>query len=110
MQTADNSAYRNYLIINIGSTNYICNDLSKFTGFSNNRSYYAVINTSAGPIHITRKGTIAVTIATLNGETHTITFSKVLYAPNMFVLVLTYLKLCAKDLYYYSWQHKLLCA
>ena len=102
MQTVGNSAYCNYLIIDTGSTNYIYNNLSKFISFSNNRSYYAIINTSARPIHITRKGTIAVTITTLNGKTYTVTFSKVLYAPNIFVLVLSYLKLCAKDFYYYS--------
>jgi hypothetical protein len=110
MQTAGNSAYRNRLIIDTGSTDHICNDLSKFTSFGNDRSYHAIINTGAGPIHITRKGTIAVTIATSNGETHTVTFSEVLYAPDMFVSVLSHSKLRAKDLYYHGWQHKLLRA
>jgi hypothetical protein len=102
MQTAGNSVYYNCLIIDIGSTNYIYNNLSKFTSFSNDYSYYAIIKTSAGPIYIIRKGTIAVIIATLNSATYIVTFSEVLYAPNIFILVLSYLKLCTKDLYYYG--------
>jgi hypothetical protein len=51
-----------------------------------------------------------VTIATSNSATHSVNFTDVLYALDMFVSVLSHLKLRAKDLYYYSWHHKLLLA
>lgn len=43
-----------------------------------------------------------MSIAISNSTTHTVDFADVLYAPKIFVLVLSHSKLRAKDVYYYS--------
>jgi transposase InsO family protein len=67
-----------------------------------------VINTGAGPITVSQKGTIKVKIMRSDGSTNCLTFSNVLYAPQMFVSVLSHSVLRQKNLWYHGYKHKLL--
>ncbi|KAF1934844.1 hypothetical protein EJ02DRAFT_299677, partial [Clathrospora elynae] len=71
------SNYKKRFILNTGSSDHICNDYSKFISFSNNPDFHAFINTGAGPITATRKGTIEITILTSNSSLHRIQFTNV---------------------------------
>ncbi|KAF2627484.1 hypothetical protein BU25DRAFT_341575, partial [Macroventuria anomochaeta] len=77
LHKANDGAYHDCLILDTGSTDHICNDYSKFVKFNHNPNYHAIINTRAGPIHITRKGTITVMVATSSGTLHTVTFNNI---------------------------------
>ncbi|KAI1666410.1 hypothetical protein Ptr902_10458 [Pyrenophora tritici-repentis] len=48
-----------------------------------------------------------ITVVTLEGVLNKVSFTNVLYALDMFVLVLSHFKLRAKNLYYHGWDSKL---
>jgi len=75
---AGKDEFRTRLILDTGATDHLCNDASKFISFDPG-SYHAVINTGAGPITVSQKGTIKVNIMRLDGSTNCLTFSNVLY-------------------------------
>ncbi|KAF2621926.1 hypothetical protein BU25DRAFT_307414, partial [Macroventuria anomochaeta] len=75
-ELAGRGEYQNRLILDTGATDHLCNDHSKFTSFDRG-SYYAVINTGAGPITITQKGTIKVTVLRSDGTSEQVSFSNV---------------------------------
>jgi hypothetical protein len=104
MRIAQQIGYKHRFILDTGSTDHVCNDYSKFVSFDSNPSYRAVITTGAGPICINKKGAIQLTVATFDGSLHDIQFSDVLYAPDMFVLVLSHSALKRKNMYYHGWQ------
>jgi hypothetical protein len=103
---AGRNEYQNRLILDTGATDHLCNDYNKFVSFDNG-SYHAVINTGAGPITVTQKGTIKVNTVCSDGTILPVTFSNVLYAPQMFVSVLSHSMLRKKNLYYHGYDHKL---
>jgi hypothetical protein len=107
LSQAGRSDYKKRFILDTGSSDHICNDYSKFTSFSNDPNFHAVIDTGAGPIVANRKGTIEITVLTSNGSLHRIQFTNVLYAPDMFVSVLSHSMLREKNLYYHGWDEKL---
>jgi hypothetical protein len=104
---ASKDEFRTRLILDTGATDHLCNDASKFISIDPG-SYHAVINTGAGPITVSQKGTINVDIMRSDGSTNCLTFSNVLYAPQMFVSVLSYSVLRQKNLWYHGYEHKLL--
>ncbi|KAF1934607.1 hypothetical protein EJ02DRAFT_308366, partial [Clathrospora elynae] len=73
---AGRDEYQKRLILDTGATDHLCNDYSKFINF-NNGTYYAVINTGAGPMTVSRKGTIKVTVVCSDGSLQPVTFSNV---------------------------------
>ncbi|KAI0603583.1 hypothetical protein TUN205_12217, partial [Pyrenophora tritici-repentis] len=84
---------------------HICNDRSKFQILHDTAP--ATINTGAGPITAKQVGTIQITVVTSEGVLNKVSFTNVLYAPDMFVSVLSHSKLRAKNLYYHGWDSKL---
>ena len=72
MRIAEQISYKHRFILNTGSTDYVCNNYSKFISFNNNLSYRAIITIGAGPICINKKGTIQLTVATSNSSLHNI--------------------------------------
>jgi hypothetical protein len=104
---AGKDEFRTRLILDTGATDHLCNNASKFISF-NPGSYHAVINTGAGPITVSQKGTIKVDIMRSDGSLNCLTFSNVLYAPQMFVSVLSHSVLRQKNLWYHGYEHKLL--
>jgi hypothetical protein len=107
LSQADRSDYKQRFIIDTGSSDHICNNYSKFISFNNNPSFHAVIDTGAGPIIANCKGTIEITVLTSNSSLHRVQFTNVLYAPDMFVSVLSHSMLQEKNLYYHGWDEKL---
>jgi ribosomal protein L21 len=74
---AGKDEFRTRLILDTGATDHLCNDVSKFISFDPG-SYHAVINTGAGSITVSQKGTIKVNIMRSDGSTDCLTFSNVL--------------------------------
>jgi hypothetical protein len=107
LSQAGRSDYKKRFILDTGSSDHICNDYSKFISFSHDPNFHAVIDTGAGPIVANRKGTIEITVLTSNGSLHRIQFTNVLYAPDMFVSVMSHSMLREKNLYYHGWDEKL---
>jgi hypothetical protein len=103
---AGRGEYRDRLILDTGATDHLCNDRSKFISFDSG-TYYAVIKTGAGPITVTQKGTIKVNLTCSDGSVLPVTFSNVLFAPEMFVSVLSHSQLRQKNVYYHGFDHKL---
>lgn len=68
LSQAGRSDYKNRFVLDTSSSNYICNDYSKFISFTNDPSFHAVINIGVGPIITNYKSTIKITILTLNSS------------------------------------------
>ncbi|KAF1923748.1 uncharacterized protein M421DRAFT_43017, partial [Didymella exigua CBS 183.55] len=75
-ELAGRSEYHNRLILDTGATDHLCNDHSKFVNFDQG-GYYAIINTRAGPITVTQKGTIKVTVLCSDGSSQQVSFTNV---------------------------------
>ncbi|KAI1676923.1 Gag-pol polyprotein [Pyrenophora tritici-repentis] len=103
--TKETSNIKQRFIIDTGSSDHICNDRSKFQILHDTAP--ATINTGAGPITAKQVGTIQITVVTSEGVLNKVSFTNVLYAPDMFVSVLSHSKLRAKNLYYHGWDSKL---
>ncbi|KAI0568643.1 rve domain-containing protein, partial [Pyrenophora tritici-repentis] len=103
--TKETSNFKQRFIIDTGSSDHICNDRSKFQILHDTAP--ATINTGAGPITAKQVGTIQITVVTSEGVLNKVSFTNVLYAPDMFVSVLSHSKLRAKNLYYHGWDNKL---
>ncbi|KAG9375879.1 hypothetical protein A1F94_013623 [Pyrenophora tritici-repentis] len=103
--TKETSNFKQRFIIDTGSSDHICNDRSKFQILHDTAP--ATINTGAGPITAKQVGTIQITVVTSEGVLNKVSFTNVLYAPDMLVSVLSHSKLRAKNLYYHGWDSKL---
>ncbi|KAG9384233.1 hypothetical protein A1F94_006144 [Pyrenophora tritici-repentis] len=103
--TKETSNFKQRFIIDTGSSDHICNDRNKFQILHDTAP--AIINTGAGPITAKQVGTIQITVVTSEGVLNKVSFTNVLYAPDMFVSVLSHSKLRAKNLYYHGWDNKL---
>ena len=66
LSQAGRGDYKNHFILNTSSSNYIYNNYSKFISFTNNLSFYAIINIGVDLIITNYKGTIKITIFILN--------------------------------------------
>jgi hypothetical protein len=98
--------YKDCLILDTGATDHICNDADRFTDFDQ-EPFHAVINTGAGPITVAQRSSIAVNVVRSDGSVHALSISDVLYAPGMFLSVISHSQLRRKALYYHSFDHKL---
>jgi hypothetical protein len=59
------------------------------------------IKTSVGIVKVLSTSTIKLSLLCANSTIYKATFSNVLYAPNMFISIISYSKICKKSLYYY---------
>jgi hypothetical protein len=58
------------------------------------------IKTSAGIIKVLSNSTIKLSLLCANSTIYKATFNNILYAPNMFVSIISYSKIYKKGLYY----------
>ncbi|KAG9379356.1 hypothetical protein A1F94_009712 [Pyrenophora tritici-repentis] len=91
--TKETSNFKQRFIIDTGSSDHICNDRSKFQILHDTAP--ATINTGAGPITAKQVGTIQITVVTSEGVLNKVSFTNVLYAPDI------------ENLYYHGWDSKL---
>jgi hypothetical protein len=100
MRLADRAEYRDCTIINTSATDHICNDYAKFIKF-NSKPTCAYICTGASPVKVSATSTIKIGILCANGKINNVTFSNVLYALDMFMLIISHSWLRVKGLYYH---------
>jgi hypothetical protein len=62
---------------------------------------YTSIKTSAEIIKVLSTSTIKLSLLCANSTIYKVTFSNVLYAPNIFISIISYSKICKKGFYYY---------
>jgi hypothetical protein len=89
MRLADCVDYRNYTIINTSATDYICNNYAKFIKF-NPKPTCAYICTGASPVKVNATSTIKIGILCANRKINNVTFSNMLYALAIFVLIISH--------------------
>jgi hypothetical protein len=87
MRLTDRVDYRNYTIINTSATNYIYNNHAKFIKF-NPKPTYAYIYIGASPFKVNATSTVKIGILCANRNINNVTFSNLLYALDMFVLII----------------------
>jgi hypothetical protein len=105
MRLADRAEYRDRTIVDTGATDHICNDHAKFIKFDP-KPTCAYIRTGASPVQVNATGTIKIGILCADGKLNNVTFSNVLYALDMFVLIISHSQLRVKGLYYHGWDEK----
>jgi hypothetical protein len=89
MRLADCVDYRNYTIVNTSATDYICNNYAKFIKF-NPKPTCAYICTGASPVKVNATSTIKIGILCANRKINNVTFSNILYALAIFVLIISH--------------------
>jgi hypothetical protein len=89
MRLVDRVDYRNYTIVKTSATDYICNDYAEFIKF-NSKPTCAYIRIGASPVKVNATSTIKIGILCANENINNITFSNILYAPNIFVLIISH--------------------
>jgi hypothetical protein len=62
---------------------------------------YTSIKTSVGIVKVLSTSTIKLSLLCAKSTIYKVTFSNMLYAPNMFVSIISYSKICKKGFYYY---------
>jgi hypothetical protein len=89
MRLADYVDYRNYIIVNTSATDYICNNYAKFIK-SNSKPTCAYIYIGASLVKVNATSTIKIGILCANGNINNVTFSNILYALNIFVIIISH--------------------
>jgi hypothetical protein len=87
MRLIDRVNYRNYTIVNTSAIDYICNNYAKFIKF-NSKPTYAYICIGASLVKVNATSTVKIGILCANRNINNVTFSNVLYALNIFVLII----------------------
>lgn len=101
MLIASQTNYKDQTIIDTGATNHICNNYNRFISFENESTCLA-IKTRAGIVQVKATGTIELCVLQGNSVINVVRFSKVLYAPDMFVSIISHSKIRQKGLYYHG--------
>jgi hypothetical protein len=107
MQVAHRTEYKDRTIIDTGATDHICNGLSKFVEWKKSPTRSG-IKTGAGVLKVLGTGTITMDLLCVDGTINHVTFSDVLYAPDMFVSIISHSCIREKELYYHGWDEKIL--
>jgi hypothetical protein len=107
MQVAHRTEYKDPTIIDTGATDHICNGLSKFVEWKKSPTRSG-IKTGAGVLKVLGTGTITMDLLCVDGTINHVTFSDVLYAPDMFVSIISHSCIREKELYYHGWDEKIL--
>jgi hypothetical protein len=89
MRLADCVDYRNCTIINTSAIDYICNNYTKFIKF-NSKPTCAYIYIGASLIKVNTTSTIKIGILYTNRNINNVTFSNILYALDIFILIILY--------------------
>jgi hypothetical protein len=89
MRLTDYADYRNYTIINTSAIDYIYNNYAKFIKF-NSKPTYAYICIGASLVKVNATSTIKIGILCANENINNVTFSNVLYALDIFVLIISH--------------------
>jgi hypothetical protein len=89
MRLIDRVEYKSRTIVNTSATDYICNNYAKFIKF-NPKPTYAYICTGASPVKVNATSTIKIGILCANRNINIITFSNMLYALDMFILIISH--------------------
>jgi hypothetical protein len=87
MRLRDYADYRNRTIINTSATDYIYNDYAKFIKF-NSKPTYAYICIGASPVKVNATITIKIGVLYANKNINNITFSNMLYALDISMLII----------------------
>jgi hypothetical protein len=87
IRLTDRVDYRNYTIINTSAIDYICNNYTKFIKF-NSKPTYAYICIGASSVKVNTTSTIKIGILYANRNINNVTFSNILYALAIFVLII----------------------
>jgi hypothetical protein len=66
------------------------------------------IKTGASVVAVLGTGLITINLLCVDGTINHVTFSNVLYAPDMFVSIISHSQIRDKGLYYYGWEEKIL--
>jgi hypothetical protein len=103
---ASRSNYKNRTILNTGATDHICNNYNRFVSWDT-PGRRTVIKTGAGNVKVCVTGTIKMAVLCADGSINTITFNGVLYAPNMFLSIISHSKVRAKGCYWHGWDEKI---
>lgn len=98
---AGRSEYQRRFVLDIGATDHIRNDASKFNSFVAG-SYHAVINTGAGPMTVKEKDIIRLSVVRSGGPLGDFTIHGVMYTPTVFVLMLSHYQLKHERVYYHG--------
>jgi hypothetical protein len=106
MRIASRADYKHRTIVDTGATNHICNDLSKFIKWRQTTTCSG-IKTGAGVLQVLGTGSIEMDLLCSDGKINTTKFSDVLYAPDMFVSIISHSKIRSKGLYYHGWDEKI---
>lgn len=106
MQLAGRKDYGLRTICDTGATDHICNQRQKFIKLVPTNC--PGIRTGGGIARVEGIGTIALKILRSDGAINNVTFSGVLYSPDMFVSVLSHTRLREKGLYYHGWEEKII--
>ena len=89
MRLTNREDYRNRTIINTSAIDYIYNNYAKFIKF-NSKPTYAYIYIGASSIKVKAIGTIKIGLLYVNRNINKVTFSNILYALDMFILIILY--------------------
>lgn len=106
MRFAGRTEYKDRTIIDTGATDHICNNYDRFITFER-ESTCSAIKTGAGIVQVKATGTIELSVLQSNGVVNVVRFSKVLYAPDMFVSIISHSKIRQKGIYYHGWDEKI---
>jgi hypothetical protein len=89
MCLADRADYRNRNIVDTGATDHICNKYSVLVKYDF-KPACAHIRTGASPVKVNATRTTEMGILCADGNINNVTFSNVLYAPDMFELTISH--------------------
>jgi hypothetical protein len=95
LRIAGRADYKDLTIVDTGSTNHTCNDFDKFIDFQPSTTRSG-IRTGAGIVKIKATGTIELSVLQADGEINAVCFTEVLYAPDMFVSIISHFKIHQK--------------
>jgi hypothetical protein len=101
MRVASRADYKHRTIVETGTTNHICNDLSKFSEWRQTPTCSG-IKTGAGVVQVLGTGSIRMDLLCSDSTINVTKFSNVLYLPDMFVSIISYSKIRSKGLYYHG--------
>jgi hypothetical protein len=106
LRIAGQADYKDRTIVDTGSTNHICIDFDKFVDFQPSTTRSG-IRTGAGIVKVKATGTIELFLLQADGKINAVRFTEVLYAPDMFVSIISHSKIRQKGFYYHGWDEKI---
>ncbi|KAH4596271.1 hypothetical protein HBI60_228080 [Parastagonospora nodorum] len=97
--------YKDRTILDTGANDHICNTYDRVVSWYASHQHGS-IKTGGGMVEVQASGTIKLAVLRADSGINALTFSGVLYAPDMFVS-LSHRMVRAKGCYYHGWREKL---